>query len=46
MASRLITTAFFVAFEGLASQALWRLAMIASIMSIAIGDGLNRVHHD
>ena len=38
--------AFLVAFEGLASRALWRLAMIASIASIAISDGINCIHHD
>jgi len=38
--------ALLVAFEGLASRALWRLAMIASIASIAIGDGINCIHRD
>jgi hypothetical protein len=44
--SRLITMAFLVALEGLASQALWRLAMKASIASIVIGDGINCIHRD
>jgi len=38
--------ALLVAFEGLASRALWHLAMIASIASITIGDGINCIHRN
>ncbi len=43
-ASRPITMAFLVAFEGLVLWALWCLAMMASIASIAIDGGLKCVH--
>ena len=38
--------ALLVALEGLALRALWRLAMIASIASITIGDGINCIHRN
>ncbi len=44
VALRLTATAFLIAVERLISWVLWRLTMMALIVSITIGDGFNCVH--